>query len=135
MGFVEEFTVTTDIDTAWATLTDLEKAALCLPSVILNELVLSDSETGEAEFAPREDAADARTSERGEAATTGATAVVPSTWRKVAADPSRDDDALHPEQVGAAIAKCLTPTGARSRSSSSWRIPGVLLRARCGHAA
>jgi uncharacterized protein len=42
MEFVNDFTVPTDIDTAWATLTDLEKVAPCLPGATLEEV---DGET------------------------------------------------------------------------------------------
>lgn len=45
MGFVEEFTVPTDIDTAWATFADLEDVALCLPGATLKEL-LGDTSSG-----------------------------------------------------------------------------------------
>lgn len=38
MEFVNEFTVPTDIDTAWETLTDLEKVAPCLPGATLEEV-------------------------------------------------------------------------------------------------
>ena len=38
MEFVNEFTVPTDIETAWATLTDLEKVAPCLPGATLEEV-------------------------------------------------------------------------------------------------
>jgi len=38
MEFTNTFTVPTDIDTAWATLTDLEKVAPCLPGATLEEV-------------------------------------------------------------------------------------------------
>ena len=38
MELTNEFTVPTDIDTAWATLTDLEKVAPCLPGATLEEV-------------------------------------------------------------------------------------------------
>ncbi len=45
MEFVNEFTVPTDIQTAWETLTDLEKVAPCLPGATLEE-VDGDDYTG-----------------------------------------------------------------------------------------
>lgn len=45
MEFENEFTVPTDIETTWATLTDLEKVAPCLPGATLEE-VDGDTYTG-----------------------------------------------------------------------------------------
>jgi uncharacterized protein len=38
MEFTNEFTVPTDVDTAFATLTDLERVAPCLPGATLEEV-------------------------------------------------------------------------------------------------
>ena len=71
----------------------------------------------------------------GTSAQSGCLAMADVGTTKIAADPSREDDALDVLEVEGATAKRLVATGARSRLSSSRRTLGVRCRDVCGHAA